>query len=44
MNYRFIVRFPIGLDFLYNVLYPFLPVMDIFSVNLKFCHICFHTL
>ena len=29
---------------LHNILSPFLSVMDIFFVDLKFCHICFYTL
>ena len=29
---------------LHNILSPFLPVMDIFSVNLKFYHVSFYTL
>ena len=27
-----------------NIISPFLPVMDVFSVDLKFCHIRFYTL
>ena len=29
---------------LHNILSPFLPVMDLFFVDLKFCHIRFYTL
>ena len=29
---------------LHNIISPFLPVMDIFSVDFKFSHICFYTL
>ena len=29
---------------LHNIHSPFLPVMDIFFVDLKFCHIHFYTL
>ena len=28
---------------LHNIPSPFLSVMDIFFVDLKFCHICFYT-
>ena len=28
---------------LHNIPYPFLSVMDIFSVDLKFCHVRFYT-
>ena len=44
--YRFIVRFPIKLDFLFlhNIPSPFFPDSDVFSVDLYFCHICFHIL
>ena len=43
--YWFIVRFPIGLDFLFItfILHLFLS-WAIFFVNLKFCHIRFYTL
>ena len=29
---------------LYNIISPFLSIMDIFSADLKFCHIRFNTL
>ena len=46
--YRFIVRFPIGLDFLFihniHIPSPFTSIMDMFFVDLKFGHICFYIL
>ena len=33
----------VGLS-LHNILSPFLPLIDIFSVDLKFCHVHFYTL
>ena len=41
--YRFIVCFPIGLDFLF-ITFLLQFFMDIFSVNLKFCHVRLYTL